>query len=146
MKVLNRLNIITSAIKLVRITEDNLPDENAWDYDNTWYGFEHNVRLTRSANFKWYENCYGDRKDMASNALISKIKKNFIQHLKPQIEQKGHDYYKIEYYTLASDPRGAIGSKTFIVAYCSGGSRDTAWNNQFLVIQPEDVKKIEEIL
>ena len=146
MKVFNRLNVITSSGKLVHVDESTIPDENSWDSDNTWYGFEHNIRLTKNANFKWYENCYADLKSGVSGKLLSFLERHCKQWAKPQEYKKGHDYYKILYFTLADDPKFAYGDINFALAICCGGSRDTFWTGEFLVIQPQHLDQVMKFL
>ena len=144
MKIFNRLNIITSTVKLVQIKED-IPDENAWDNQNTWYNFEHNATITKLGGiFKWYDHCYGDKKDMATSSLLSKIKRNFAECYKMQRYEKGNDFYEIHYYEL--EKGSAISGNVFAVAICSGGSRDSSWNNQFLIVPDKVIKPLEEML
>ena len=132
--------------KLVRVDDEIIPNENYWDNDNTWYGFEHNIRLSKNADFKWYDNCYADSKQGISNKLMRMIDTKCKQFAKPQEYKNGNDYYKILYYTLAEDPKAAAGSINFALAICQGGSRDTFWTGEFLAIRPQHVKEIENFL
>ena len=144
MKILKRANEVISATKLIRIKED-IPDENAWDNQNTWYSFEHNATITKMGGiFKWYDHCYGDRNYGASNSLLSRIKKEFNECYKSQRYERGHDFYEIHYYEL--EKGSAISGFVFAVAICNGGSRDASWNNQFLIVPTKTLKPLEEML
>lgn len=132
-------------LKLVKVTED-IPSADDFDDELTWYNFESAIRITKKANFKWYENAYGDKKDGMSYKLKNLIKNRLLETGKPNSYNKGHDWYTINLYSLAEIRAAVAMSPIIAVVECGGGSGSTSWNNEFIVVKPEDVDTLEEIL